>query len=195
MIVNYYEDLLELLQICLKYNLNNSTSSVSNRQSFRLSTYSENNNNTYSEAGTKYVYTANTPHANIVSDILSCILLDYLDPGLSEKAIPICIKLLQHHNIKPELLKEICSYLNLIACRSSELLTDYVYYILNAIVKGHMSLTQLLYQVCESHPECIYPLVKHLVKALRVIEPSSDLAYILQIMYLVSLNHAHVCNF
>jgi hypothetical protein len=127
--------------------------------------------------------------------MFSFLLKDYLDPGLSEKAIPICIKLLQHHNIKPDLLKEICSYLNLIACRSSELLTDYVYYILNAIVKGHTSLTQLLYQVCESHPECIYPLVKHLVKALRVIEPSSDLAYILQIMYLVSLNHVHVSNF
>jgi hypothetical protein len=43
---------------------------MSNRQSFRLSVYSE-----YSEPSSKYGYAANTPHANIVSDILSCILL------------------------------------------------------------------------------------------------------------------------
>ncbi len=127
-------------------------------------------------------------------------LKDYLDPELCEKAIPICIKLLQHPNIKPELIKEVCSYLNLIACRSSELLTDYVYYILNAILKGHTILTQLLFQICESQPECIYPLVKHLVRAIKIMSgettssssSSQDLNYLFQIMYLVSLNHVHV---
>ena len=120
------------------------------------------------------------------------LIKNYLDPDLSEKAVPVCVKLLQHHNIKPELVKEISSYLNLVACRSSEILVDYVYYILNAILKGHTSLTQLLYQICESQPECIYPLVKHLIKALKLIDLTSDLVYILQIMNLVSLNHVHV---
>lgn len=64
MITNYYDDLLDLLEICLKYNLNNG-----NRNSFRTSQLSD-----YNECGSQTIST-NTPHANIVSDILSCILL------------------------------------------------------------------------------------------------------------------------
>jgi protein melted len=45
-ITNYYEELLDLLEICLKYNLNKIEDNKTN-----------------------------TPHANIVSDIFSCILL------------------------------------------------------------------------------------------------------------------------
>lgn len=118
---------------------------------------------------------------------------DYLDDELSVKAIPVCIKLLQHHNCKRELLREISSYLNLVACRSPELLNDYVYYIVNAMLKGSLpGLAHLLYQICESSIEGIYPLIKHLIKGLRMLESSNDLLNVLQIMYLVSLNHVQV---
>lgn len=136
----------------------------------------------------------NTPHANIVSDILSSILLDYLDPELSQKAVPVCVKLLQHNNIKRELLREICSYLNLVACRSPELLIDYVYYIVNAIFKGNSCLSRLLFQLTETNIECIYPLTKHLVKTLKTIESPEDLITILKIMYMISLSHVQVIH-
>lgn len=63
MIVNYYDDLLELLEICLKYNLNNRYS-YTNRSSVVGDCDSD-----------KMNVMNNTPHANIVSDILSSILL------------------------------------------------------------------------------------------------------------------------
>ena len=62
MIVNYYDDLLELLEICLKYNLNNR--------------HSYNRSSVVGDCDTDKINALNnTPHANIVSDILSSILL------------------------------------------------------------------------------------------------------------------------
>lgn len=177
--------MLDLLEICLKYNL-------------------------YKNDDSK----ANTPHANIVSDIFSCILLvcfmhvkcqknpqflslnltffkDYLDLSLSKRAIPICIRLLQQ--CSKELSREICSYLNLIACRDPRLLINYVDYMVDAILKGNNNLCRLLYQLCETDIECIYPLTKHLIRALKIID-SNQVMHLLQIMHLISLNHVHVSN-
>lgn len=71
MISSYYDDLLELIEICLKYNLNNQNSdSESNLNSYRSSLGASSRY----DAGNPYTI-VNTPHANIVSDILSCILL------------------------------------------------------------------------------------------------------------------------
>lgn len=117
---------------------------------------------------------------------------DYLDEDLSIKAIPVCIKILHHHNAKRELVREIVSYLNLIACRSPELLIDYVYYLVSGMLKGYQGLASLLYQICENQIECIYPLVKHLIKGLKLIESVNDFNYVLQVMYLVSLSHVQV---
>ncbi len=61
MIGNYYDELLELLEICLKYNLNNR--------------HSYNRSSVVGESDTEKLNSYNTPHANIVSDILSSILL------------------------------------------------------------------------------------------------------------------------
>lgn len=108
------------------------------------------------------------------------------------KTIPVCIKLLQHHNIKKELLREICSYLNLIAIRFPELLIKYTYYIFNAVLKGHTCLTHLLYQICEAKIECIYPLIRYLIQSLTIIENKNDLSYVFQIIYLISLNHVQL---
>jgi len=102
------------------------------------------------------------------------------------------VKLLQHNNIKRELLREICSYLNLVACRSPELLVDYVYYIVNAIFKGNSCLSRLLFQLTETNIECIYPLTKHLVKSLKTIDSPEDLITVLKIMYMISLSHVQV---
>lgn len=106
--------------------------------------------------------------------------------------MPVCVKLLQHNNIKRELLREICSYLNLVACRSPELLIDYVYYIVNAIFKGNTCLSRLLFQLTETNIECIYPLTKHLVKSLKTIDSPEDLITILKIMYMISLSHVQL---
>lgn len=66
MISNYYDDLLELIEICLKYNLNY-------RNSYRSSIACE--GDYYYDKHQLMMSTSSTPHANIVSDILSCILL------------------------------------------------------------------------------------------------------------------------
>jgi len=80
MIANYYTDLLEIIEICMKYSLSN------NRLSFRQAN-NENNTGVVAAADTvsSCIYSGvdmdcskqvvNTPHANIVSDILSTILL------------------------------------------------------------------------------------------------------------------------
>lgn len=270
MISDYYDDLLDLIEICLKYDLNTSTATTmtetstcddvdhmdiddlddensdgvtsyrsslgggcgGNRSSIRYvdeesatvsSAASNSNHNRSSQhrhshqpsalprrrvqnrfsasaSGGGAVGSATTPaHANIVSDILSCILLDYLDEELSAKAIPVCIKIMHHANAKRELIREIVSYLNLIACRSPDLLVDYVYYLASALLKGYAGLGALLYQIAESshHIECIYPLVKHFVRAFKLIADSSptDFAHVMQIIYLVSLSHVQVSLF
>ncbi|CAF0821844.1 unnamed protein product, partial [Brachionus calyciflorus] len=194
----------------LKYNLNvtninntNSTNRKSGNTSFRNSVISskdyyyyydfENVMNTSLNGNSGVVNS--TPHANIVSDILSCILLDYLDVDLCTKAIPYCIKLIQHHNCKHDLLKEITSYLSLIACRSPDLLVDHVYCIVSAMLKAgnnQFGLAHLLFQISEANIECIYPLVKHLIKSFKVLASSNDLVNIFQIMYLVSLSHVQL---
>jgi hypothetical protein len=69
-IFNYYNDLLDLLKICLKYNLNNSNRFSKNLPlDLSLSMSDTNNNTNHSSSQT------NTPHANIISDIFSSILL------------------------------------------------------------------------------------------------------------------------
>jgi hypothetical protein len=74
LILNYYEDLLDLLEICLKYNLNsaamNHLNSTSIRNSKRLSVASDLHGLSPCPNSS-----GSTAHANIVSDILSCILL------------------------------------------------------------------------------------------------------------------------
>jgi protein melted len=180
MIANYYIDLLDIIEICMKYNLNN------NRFSFRS------NNSDDKQQQQQQQQFITTPHANIVSDILSAILLDYLDPSLTIKAVPVCIKLLQHHNIKRELLREICSYLNLVASRSPDLLIDHVFHITNAIYRGNTCLSRLLFHLCESNVECIYPITKHLIKCLKTIDSNEDLINVLKIMYIISLHHVQI---
>ncbi len=81
--------------------------------------------------------------------------------------------------------------MNLIACRDPKLLIHYVSYIVDAILKGNSTLCRLLYQLCETDIECIYPLTKHLIKALKILN-TSDATHILQILYLISLNHVQV---
>jgi hypothetical protein len=108
------------------------------------------------------------------------------------KAVPVCIKLLQHSNLKRELLREVCSYLNLVASRSPDLLIDHVYHIVNAIYRGNSCLSKLLFHLCEANVECIYPIMKHLVKCLKTIDSSDDLIHILKTMYIISLHHVQV---
>ena len=115
-----------------------------------------------------------------------------MDPYLSVKAVPVCIKLLQHQNIKRELLREICSYLNLVASRSPDVLIDHVYHFVNAIYRGNSCLSRLLFHLCEANVECIYPITKHLIKCLKTIDSVDDLIHILKIMYIVSLHHVQV---
>ena len=76
MIANYYTDLLDIIEICMKYSLSN------NRLSFRQT---NNENSAGIDGVSSCIYSGvdsdcnkqvvNTPHANIVSDILSTILL------------------------------------------------------------------------------------------------------------------------
>lgn len=115
-----------------------------------------------------------------------------MDEELSVKAIPVCVKILHHHTAKRELIREIVSYLSLVACRSPDLLVDYVYYLASGVLKGYAGLASLLYQIAESHIESMYPLVKHLMRGLKLIDSVADFNYVLQIMYLVSLSHVQV---
>jgi hypothetical protein len=84
--------------------------------------------------------------------------------------------------------------LNLIACRDPNILSEHVSYIVDAILKGQYNLCRLLYQICEANIECIYSLTKHLVKAIKIIGKNEEIAYLLKIMYLISLNHVQVCS-
>jgi hypothetical protein len=68
MLCNYYDDLLELLEICLKYNLGKSKSTKSR--------FCSNSDESDSVNGSKKTANINsTPHSNIVSDVMNCILL------------------------------------------------------------------------------------------------------------------------
>lgn len=78
MISSYYDDLLEIIELCLKYNLNSASTTTTNYQhkSSNQSTHRSSFNNKYdSDKQQQQLCSINTPHANIVSDILSCILL------------------------------------------------------------------------------------------------------------------------
>ena len=68
---------------------------------------------------------------------------------------------------------------------------DYVSYIVEAVMRGNSQLGRLLYQLAEIDIECIYPLTKHLIKAIKMAD-RADLCHIFKIMYLVSLSHVQV---
>ena len=70
MINKFYDDILDLLEICLKYDLNNNRS---NRSSLLCKSDCSALGNT--DGTTITTIGTNTPHANIVSDVLSSILL------------------------------------------------------------------------------------------------------------------------
>jgi hypothetical protein len=72
MINKFYDDILDLLEICLKYDLNNNRS---NRSSSIYKNDCGATDNEPNDDTTTATIGANTPHANIVSDVLSSILL------------------------------------------------------------------------------------------------------------------------
>jgi hypothetical protein len=102
------------------------------------------------------------------------------------------MELVQHHNIRYELLKEVSNYLNLVASITPELLVQYIYQILNSILKGKHCLSRLVYQIGESNIKSMFPLMKYLIKILNTVKSSNDLMYILKTIYLISLNHTQV---
>ena len=193
LLVKHYDEIIGVLVVCLKYELGSASASntLCNSSTNMLDEYSS---ESMSSESTMALKTTSAPHVAIVSNVLSSLLLDYMDPELCVKSIPVCMKLLQRTSIKHELVRETCSYLNLIAARFPELLVDYVSHLANAILGGHTCLCHLLFQICEYNIECVYPLTRVLVTMPRNVDLNNDTIYIFQIVYLISLNHIQVSH-
>jgi hypothetical protein len=83
--------------------------------------------------------------------------------------------------------------LNLISSKETITLSENIEFVVDAILKGQYNLCRLLYQICECNIECIYPLTKHLIKMMQIVDNKCDTQYLLKIIYLISLNHVQVC--
>ncbi|XP_067898301.1 ventricular zone-expressed PH domain-containing protein isoform X2 [Heterodontus francisci] len=113
-----------------------------------------------------------TPHAKIVSDIMSCIFQNYSNPAVMALAVPVAVKFLQMDN--KELSRNMSSYLSLAAISKPEILAKHTATIVNSILQGNSMLLRVLPSVYEKQPEPINYHMTELVQLMPRLEPSEQ---------------------
>ncbi|XP_048398430.1 ventricular zone-expressed PH domain-containing protein isoform X2 [Stegostoma tigrinum] len=113
-----------------------------------------------------------TPHAKIVSDIMSCIFQNYNNPAVMALAVPVAVKFLQMDN--KELSRNMSNYLALAATGKPEILAKHTATIVNNILQGNSLLLHVLPSVYEKQPEPINSHITELVQLMPQLEPSEQ---------------------
>ncbi|XP_078266241.1 ventricular zone-expressed PH domain-containing protein isoform X3 [Rhinoraja longicauda] len=110
-----------------------------------------------------------TPHAKIVSDVMSCIFQNYSNPMVMHLAVPVAVKFLEMGN--RELSHNMSNYLSLAAIGKPDILAKHTPMIVNSVLHGNVVLLRVLPPVYENHPEPINCRVTELVQLMPRLEP------------------------
>ncbi|XP_067850764.1 ventricular zone-expressed PH domain-containing protein isoform X1 [Heptranchias perlo] len=132
-----------------------------------------------------------TPHAKIVSDIMSCIFQNYSNPAVMALAVPVAVKFLQMGN--KELSRNMSSYLSLAAIGKPEILAKHTATIVNSILQGNSMLLRVLPSVYEKQPEPINCNMTELVQLMSQLEPSEQ-QHLLRLLQIITKQHPQALN-
>uniref|UniRef100_UPI00398EB615 ventricular zone-expressed PH domain-containing protein isoform X3 n=1 Tax=Pristiophorus japonicus TaxID=55135 RepID=UPI00398EB615 len=132
-----------------------------------------------------------TPHAKIVSDIMSCIFQNYSNPAIMALAVPVAVKFLQMGN--KELCRNMSSYLSLAAIGKPEILAKHTATIVNSILQGNSMLLRVLPSVYEKQPEPINCHMTELVQLMSRLEPSEQ-QHLLRLLQIITKQCPQVLN-
>ncbi|XP_067898302.1 ventricular zone-expressed PH domain-containing protein isoform X3 [Heterodontus francisci] len=132
-----------------------------------------------------------TPHAKIVSDIMSCIFQNYSNPAVMALAVPVAVKFLQMDN--KELSRNMSSYLSLAAISKPEILAKHTATIVNSILQGNSMLLRVLPSVYEKQPEPINYHMTELVQLMPRLEPSEQ-QHLFRLLQIITKQCPQVLN-
>ncbi|XP_060690151.1 ventricular zone-expressed PH domain-containing protein isoform X2 [Hemiscyllium ocellatum] len=132
-----------------------------------------------------------TPHAKIVSDIMSCIFQNYSNPAVMALAVPVAVKFLQMDN--KELARNMSNYLALAAIGKPEILAKHTVTIVNSILQGNSLLLRVLPSVYEKQPEPINCHITELVQLMSQLEPSEQ-QHLLRLLQIITKQCPQVLN-
>ncbi|XP_072330526.1 ventricular zone-expressed PH domain-containing protein isoform X5 [Scyliorhinus torazame] len=124
-----------------------------------------------------------TPHAKIVSDIMSCIFQNYSNPVVMALAVPVAVKFLRMDN--KELSRNMSNYLSLAAIGKPEVLARHTTTIVNSILQGNSMLLRVLPLVYEKQPEPINYHMTELVQLMSGLEPSEQ-QHLLRLLQIIT---------
>ncbi|XP_072428763.1 ventricular zone-expressed PH domain-containing protein isoform X2 [Chiloscyllium punctatum] len=133
-----------------------------------------------------------TPHAKIVSDIMSCIFQqNYSNPAVMALAVPVAVKFLQMDN--KELARNMSNYLALAAIGKPEVLAKHTVTIVNSILQGNSLLLRVLPSVYEKQPEPINCHITELIQLMSQLEPSEQ-QHLLRLLQVITKQCPQVLN-
>lgn len=132
-----------------------------------------------------------TPHAKIVSDVMSCILQNYSNPSVMSLAIPVAVKCLEMGN--RELARNMSNYLSLAAIGKADILATHTPKIVNSVLHGNVVLLRVLPSVYKRHPESINCRVTELVQLMPALEPPEQ-HQLVRLLQMITKQYPQVLN-
>ncbi|XP_078266239.1 ventricular zone-expressed PH domain-containing protein isoform X2 [Rhinoraja longicauda] len=132
-----------------------------------------------------------TPHAKIVSDVMSCIFQNYSNPMVMHLAVPVAVKFLEMGN--RELSHNMSNYLSLAAIGKPDILAKHTPMIVNSVLHGNVVLLRVLPPVYENHPEPINCRVTELVQLMPRLEPPEQ-HQLVRLLQMVTKQYPQVLN-
>ncbi|XP_051874769.1 ventricular zone-expressed PH domain-containing protein [Pristis pectinata] len=132
-----------------------------------------------------------TPHAKIVSDVMSCIFQNYSNPTVMALAVPVAVKFLEMGN--KELSRNMSNYLSLAAIGKPEILAKHTETIVNSVLQGNSVLLRVLPSVYEKQPEPINCHITELVQLIPQLEPPEQ-QHLLRLLQMITKQCPQVLN-
>lgn len=132
-----------------------------------------------------------TPHAKIVSDVMSCILQNYSNPSVMSLAVPVAVKCLEMGN--RELARNMSNYLSLAAIGKADILATHTPKIVNSVLHGNVVLLRVLPSVYKRHPESINCRVTELVQLMPALEPPEQ-HQLVRLLQMITKQYPQVLN-
>ncbi|XP_062901894.1 ventricular zone-expressed PH domain-containing protein isoform X7 [Mobula hypostoma] len=132
-----------------------------------------------------------TPHAKIVSDVMSCVFQNYSNPTVMGLAVPVAVKFLEMGN--KELSRNMSNYLSLVAIGKPEILAKHAEVIVNSVLQGNSLLLRVLPSIYEKQQGPINCHVTELVQLVPQLEPPEQ-HHLLHLLQMITKQCPQVLN-
>ncbi|XP_072111473.1 ventricular zone-expressed PH domain-containing protein isoform X1 [Mobula birostris] len=132
-----------------------------------------------------------TPHAKIVSDVMSCVFQNYSNPTVMGLAVPVAVKFLEMGN--KELSRSMSNYLSLVVTGKPEILAKHAEIIVNSVLQGNSLLLRVLPSIYEKQPGPINCHVTELVQLMPQLE-SPEQHHLLHLLQMITKQCPQVLN-